>query len=118
VCIYNTVEKKHCEWWKVDRASKDVIEVESLQSRSLQRDVNVLVYVREVKMDLRLLRDQDLKMILKMIRGQARAYCKIHGKPLILWGTLNWKVYYCNKEDIKYLFGCNGNDCDGHDCDR
>jgi hypothetical protein len=50
-------------------------------------------------MDLRLLRDQYLKMI----GGQARVYCKIHGKPLILnpsWGASNLKRHCCNKKNI------------------
>jgi hypothetical protein len=73
-------EKTHCKWWKLDRTSKDAIEIEELCLRNLRHDVNVLVYVREVKMDLRVLRDQYLKMI----GGQAIVYCKTHGKPLIL----------------------------------
>jgi hypothetical protein len=46
---------KHCKWWKLDRTSKDAITIEELRLRNVRRDVNVLVYVREVKMDLRLL---------------------------------------------------------------
>jgi hypothetical protein len=75
----------------LDKTSKDAIQIEELRLRNLRRDVNILVYVREVKMDLRLLRDQYLKMI----GGQARVYCKTHGKPLILnpsWGASNLKV--------------------------
>ena len=56
--------------WKLERSSKDAMEVAdsgSFQLSSLRHDVNVLVYVREVKMDLRLLQDQYSKMI----HGQA-----------------------------------------------
>jgi hypothetical protein len=72
--------KKHCKWWKLDRTSKDAIKIEELRLRNLRRDVNVLVYVREVKMDLRLMRDQYLKMI----GGQARVLGSIKFEKMLL----------------------------------
>jgi hypothetical protein len=60
--------------------------------------LNVVVYVREVKIDLRLLQDQCLKM---MIGGKAWVSCKIDWKPLIILnpslGMLNQKNMFSQR---------------------
>jgi hypothetical protein len=103
--------KKHCKWWKLDRTSRDAMKIEKVRSINLGRDVNVLVYVREVKADLRLLRDQYLKMI----GGQTRVYCKTHGKPLIL--NPSWEASNL-KRCCKLLFGSNGTTVTDSRCEQ